>query len=69
MHSSIPALSLSASTATLLGSGTSGNPDLSPEKSVNLDLSLEYYFNGHNALTGAVFYRDIDDYIQIHRDC
>lgn len=59
-----PALSLSASTATLLGSGTSGNPDLSPEKSVNVDLSLEYYFNGHNALTGAVFYRDVDDYIQ-----
>jgi iron complex outermembrane recepter protein len=59
-----PALSLSASTATLLGSGASGNPDLSPEKSVNLDLSMEYYFNGHNALTGAVFYRDVDDYIQ-----
>jgi iron complex outermembrane recepter protein len=59
-----PAVSLSASTATLLGSGTSGNPDLSPEKSVNVDLSLEYYFNGHNALTGAIFYRDIDDYIQ-----
>ncbi len=59
-----PAVSLSASTATLLGSGTSGNPDLSPEKSVNLDLSLEYYFNGHNALTGAIFYRDVDDYIQ-----
>ena len=29
-----------------------------------LDLSLEYYFNGHNALTGAVFYRDVDGYIQ-----
>jgi iron complex outermembrane recepter protein len=59
-----PALSLSASTATLLGSGTAGNPNLSPEKSVNLDLSLEKYFNGHNALTGAIFYRDVDDYIQ-----
>jgi len=59
-----PALSLSASTATLLGSGSSGNPNLSPEKSVNVDLSLEYYFSGHNTLTGAIFYRDIDDYIQ-----
>jgi iron complex outermembrane receptor protein len=59
-----PALSLSASTATLLGSGTSGNPNLSPEKSVNLDLSLEYYFNQHNAVNAAVFYRDVNDYIQ-----
>jgi TonB-dependent receptor len=59
-----PGLSLSASTATLLGSGTSGNPDLSPEKSTNFDLSLEYYFAQHNALTGAIFYRNIDGYIQ-----
>jgi iron complex outermembrane recepter protein len=59
-----PGLSLSASTATLLGSGTAGNPNLSPERSTNADLSLEYYFAGQNALTGAVFYRKIDGYIQ-----
>ena len=59
-----PGLSLSASTATLLGSGTAGNPNLSPEKSTNADLSLEYYFQQHNALTGTVFYRQIDGYIQ-----
>ncbi len=59
-----PGLSLSASTATLLGSGTSGNPDLSPEKSNNADLSLEYYFGRQNALTGAIFYRQVDGYIQ-----
>jgi TonB-dependent receptor len=59
-----PALSLSASTATLLGSGMSGNANLSPEKSVNADLSLEYYFGRNNALTGAAFYRRIDGYIQ-----
>ena len=59
-----PGLSLSASTATLLGSGTAGNPNLSPEKSTNADLSLEYYFARQNALTGAVFYRQIDGYIQ-----
>ena len=59
-----PALSLSASTGTLLGSGTSGNPNLSPEKSTNADLSLEYYFSKGNALTGAVFYRKIDGYIE-----
>ena len=59
-----PGLSLSASTATLLGSGTSGNPNLGPEKSDNLDLSLEYYFGRQNALTGALFYRRVDGYIQ-----
>src|ERR1700722_6838835 len=59
-----PGLSLSASTATLLGSGTAGNPNLSPERSTNADLSLEYYFQQHNALTRAVFYRQIDGYIQ-----
>jgi TonB-dependent receptor len=59
-----PGLSLSASTATLLGSGTAGNPNLSPERSTNADLSLEYYFGRQNALTGAVFYRKIDGYIQ-----
>jgi iron complex outermembrane receptor protein len=59
-----PGLSLSASTATLLGSGTAGNPNLSPERSTNVDLSMEYYFSRQNALTGAVFYRNIDGYIQ-----
>ena len=59
-----PGLSLSASTATLLGSGTSGNPALNPERSTNGDVSLEYYFGAQNSLTGAVFYRKIDGYIQ-----
>jgi TonB-dependent receptor len=59
-----PGLSLSASTATLLGSGTSGNPHLSPEKSDNVDLSLEDYFGRQNALTGALFYRRVNGYIQ-----
>ena len=58
-----PALSLSASTATLLGSGTAGNPNLSPVKSDNADLSLEYYFGPSNVVTGAVFYRQVDGYI------
>jgi TonB-dependent receptor len=59
-----PALSLSASTATLLGSGTSGNANLNPEKSNNVDLSLEYYYGRQNALTAATFYRRVDGYIQ-----
>jgi iron complex outermembrane recepter protein len=59
-----PGLTLNASTATLLGSGVSGNPNLNPEKSNNADLSLEYYFGRQNALNGAIFYRQIDGYIQ-----
>ena len=59
-----PALSLSASTATLLGSGSAGNPNLSPVKSDNADLSLEYYFGPSNVLTGAVFYHQVAGYIQ-----
>ena len=58
-----PGLTLTDSTATLLGSGSAGNPNLNPEKSDNVDLSLEYYFGGQNALTGAVFYRKVDGYI------
>ena len=59
-----PGLSLSATTGTLLGSGTEGNPNLSPETSDNLDLSLEYYFGPQSAVTGAVFYHKVDGYVQ-----
>jgi TonB-dependent receptor len=59
-----PGLSLSAQTGTLLGSGAEGNPNLTPEKSDNADLSLEYYFGPQDAITGAVFYRQIDGYFQ-----
>jgi iron complex outermembrane receptor protein len=59
-----PGLSLSASTATQLGTGNSGNPKLNPEKSNNADLSVEYYYGHQSALTAGLFYRQIDGYIQ-----
>jgi iron complex outermembrane receptor protein len=59
-----PGLSLQDTTATLLGSGSEGNPNLKSVKSDNADLSLEYYFNPTDVVTGAVFYRQIDGYIQ-----
>ena len=38
-----------------------GNPDLQPRESGNIDLSLEYYFNGGDGLlSAAVFAKDID---------
>jgi iron complex outermembrane receptor protein len=45
-------------------SATGGNPYLKPMKSTNLDLSLEWYFSRTGSLTGALFYKDIKNYIQ-----
>jgi TonB-dependent receptor len=59
-----PGLTLSASTATQLGTGASGNPKLNPEKSTNADLSVEYYYGHQSFLTGGLFYKQIDGYIQ-----
>lgn len=50
-----------AAPSTLVGVG--GNPELSPYTSVNLDASLEWYFDGFGAVYGAVFRKDISDFI------
>jgi len=36
-----------------------GNPDLKPQKSLNLDAGLEYYFPGEGGISVAVFYKRI----------
>jgi TonB-dependent receptor len=59
-----PGLTVRAANAVLLGSASSGNPDLSPVKSTNYDLDLSYYWNRVNHLTAAVFYREVTGYIQ-----
>jgi TonB-dependent receptor len=59
-----PGLYLSGSTLTYQNNGSAGNPNLSPIKSDNMDLGLEYYFGKQDMLTGTVFYRHIDGYIQ-----
>ena len=58
-----PGLSLSASTATLLGSGSTGNPNLSPVQSKNADLTFEYYFGPSDMFTTSMFYRRVKGYI------
>ena len=45
-------------------SAASGNPDLKPIRSTNYDASLEWYFAPASYLSGTVFYRDINGYIQ-----
>ena len=42
------------------GTAASGNPDLDPVESVNLDFSLEYYFGEGNTVYATYFNRDIE---------
>ena len=59
-----PGLYLSASGLTFNNNGSAGNPDLHPIKATNVDLGAEYYFGRANAVTGTLFYRQIDGYVQ-----
>ncbi len=45
------------------GSFEGANPNLSPLESMNLDLSLEYYFKSGGLLSAGAFYKDIDNQI------
>jgi iron complex outermembrane receptor protein len=42
---------------------TSGNAQLTPPISTNLDLSFEYYTGGSSLIAGALFYKDVSDFI------
>ncbi|HET6805938.1 MAG TPA: TonB-dependent receptor [Frateuria sp.] len=59
-----PSLSLNPGTINRAGAAASGNPDLKPIKSNNYDASLEWYFAPSGYVSGGVFYRDINGYIQ-----
>ncbi len=43
--------------------GVGGNPDLKPYTALNLDASLEYYFDGFGGISIAAFHKDIKDFI------
>lgn len=43
--------------------GSGGNPELKPLTSDNYDLSLEYYFSEAGYMSAAVFYRDLEGFI------
>ena len=51
-----------SNTTGLTGNG--GNPYLKPVESENFDVSLEWCFTDDAFLTGTVFYRDFEGYIQ-----
>lgn len=59
-----PAQSFSGGGTTLPGSSSSGNPSLSAEKSLNLDLDAEYYWGRANHIAVAGFHRYVEGYIQ-----
>jgi len=59
-----PATSYSIGGTTLQGSANSGNPNLSAEKSINLDGDVEYYWGKANHVSAAVFHRYVEGYIQ-----
>ncbi|WP_020207669.1 TonB-dependent receptor [Gilvimarinus chinensis] len=44
--------------------GDAQNPFLKPIEATQFDLALEYYFSDVGSLTGTVFYKQFDDYIQ-----
>ncbi len=56
---SSPQISVSTDAPTAGG----GNPDLVPFLATQFDGSLEWYFSRRGSLTGAVFYKAMDDYI------
>jgi iron complex outermembrane receptor protein len=60
-----PALALFHSGPTSqIGSGNGGNPNLSPVRSTNYDVSLEYYFAKTSQVTATVFDRELLGYVQ-----
>lgn len=59
-----PSLSFTPPQINTEGFGSSGNINLQPTKSSNTDATLEWYFSPVGSLTGGLFYRSIDGYIQ-----
>lgn len=47
--------------------GTSGNPDLDPERVTQFDVAYEYYFNESSLFAVTYFYKDIESYKDIQQ--
>jgi TonB-dependent receptor len=50
-----------------VANGTSGNPDLKPLLSDNLDLSLEYYYGRSNYVSAGVFAKHVKNFVGIEQ--
>lgn len=58
-----PGGAATGSNAQYAAFGSGGNPDLRPLTSKNYDATLEYYFGKNGAVSGAVFYHDVEGFI------
>jgi iron complex outermembrane receptor protein len=45
------------------GTGSGGNPDLKPIRSVNYDAGLEWYFAKRSLLSASLFYMDLQNFV------
>ena len=54
-------------TATGVGSGSGGNPNLQPILSTNLDATVEWYYAPRALLSAGLFSMDIDNYVSLDR--
>ena len=59
-----PALAFTPPQINTEGFGSSGNINLQPTRSDNTDATLEWYFSKLGSLTGGLFYRQINGYVQ-----
>ncbi len=64
----LPSLSPGGTVNTAARTVTTGNPFLDPFEAKTYDLSLEWYFAPESLLSVAVFYKDIETYIQTLRE-
>lgn len=63
-----PSVTLNTPGPTLLGAGAGGNPNLGNITSNNFNLAMEWYFARVGSLTGTLFYRQINGYIQTYAE-
>jgi iron complex outermembrane recepter protein len=50
------------------GTGSGGNPDLKPIRSLNLDAGLEWYFAKRSLLSASLFYMNLHNYVGFGSD-
>ena len=64
----LPSLNPGGTVNTTVRTITTGNPLLQPFRATTYDLSAEWYFAENSLLSVALFYKDIDTYIQTLRE-
>jgi TonB-dependent receptor len=55
---------VAAGTCVFQYNGFSGNPDLEPMRSWQYDLTAEWYMSPSNSLTGAIFYKQLEGFME-----